>query len=432
MIRKPKIKFSFLRLLGLVIIATALMTNLGPAKADEITDAINSNQTINNKKKEILLLQSQIADQKLKIKQLQSQAKTLKDQANLLDAEMTDTQQEMNLAQVQLDQVNSDIADVTKQIADTQTKLDAQVLMFKDNINESYIMSQTSFFDVIAETQSMSDMVKRLEYNQIVDDQNQEILTSIQTLKQTLLDQKTALEDKKKNVEQLQADIQQKEFQLQFQKNTKQSMLAETQGLENKYQSLLQDNLQAEQSDQAQINATMDKIAADIRAKQEAARQAQIAAGKTPSTSVTPSRKGYIWPTKGTITMRFWQSYPDWMINAYPFLKIGNNRYHTGIDIANSIGTPILAPKSGTVVNIQHYGKYSYGNMAMIDHGDGAVTVYGHMSEISVSMGQHVAQGQQIGLMGCSGFCTGPHLHFEIREVTASSYTLVDPMLYLP
>jgi murein DD-endopeptidase MepM/ murein hydrolase activator NlpD len=120
------------------------------------------------------------------------------------------------------------------------------------------------------------------------------------------------------------------------------------------------------------------------------------------------------------------------MINAYSWLKVGNNRYHTGLDIANSTGTPIVSPKSGSVIAVEHYGKYSYGNMVTIDHGDGAVTIYGHMSSVSVSVGADVSQGQQIGLMGCSGFCTGPHLHFEVREVTDSGFKLVDPMQYLP
>ena len=100
--------------------------------------------------------------------------------------------------------------------------------------------------------------------------------------------------------------------------------------------------------------------------------------------------------------------------------------FHTGVDIAPSKGTPIIAAASGTVVGVQ-YSNYSYGNMVVVDHGNGVLTYYAHCNTINVSYGQSVAQGQKIATVGSTGNSTGPHLHFEVR-VNGIRY---DPQKYI-
>lgn len=87
---------------------------------------------------------------------------------------------------------------------------------------------------------------------------------------------------------------------------------------------------------------------------------------------------------------------------------------HTGVDIACPAGTPILAADDGVVTRVQ-YIETGYGHNIMIDHGDGVVTLYGHMTTIYVKNGETVKRGQEIGLEGSTGRSTGPHLHFEVR-----------------
>jgi murein DD-endopeptidase MepM/ murein hydrolase activator NlpD len=124
-----------------------------------------------------------------------------------------------------------------------------------------------------------------------------------------------------------------------------------------------------------------------------------------------------IWPVEGPI--------------ASPFggRDIGAGyEYHPGIDIAVPEGTPIEAALGGTVAFTEpEASSGGYGNYTCIDHGGGLSTCYAHQSRFGVSAGESVEQGQVIGWTGCTGYCLGPHLHFEVRifgEVT-------DPMSYL-
>ncbi len=103
----------------------------------------------------------------------------------------------------------------------------------------------------------------------------------------------------------------------------------------------------------------------------------------------------------------------------------GDVRMHTGIDFGAPTGTPIHAGADGVVVLAGPYG--GYGNATVIDHGGGLATLYGHQSEMLVKVGDHVTRGQVIGLVGCTGSCTGPHVHFEVRL----NGTPVDPAGYL-
>ncbi|HET9383059.1 MAG TPA: peptidoglycan DD-metalloendopeptidase family protein [Streptomyces sp.] len=102
--------------------------------------------------------------------------------------------------------------------------------------------------------------------------------------------------------------------------------------------------------------------------------------------------------------------------------------YHTGVDFVVPTGTSLKAVGKGTVVSAGWAG--AYGNQVVIDLGDGHYAQYGHLSSLSVSAGQSVTPGQEVGLSGTTGNSTGPHLHFEIRT-TPDYGSDVDPMEYL-
>ena len=110
------------------------------------------------------------------------------------------------------------------------------------------------------------------------------------------------------------------------------------------------------------------------------------------------SASGFTWPVHGLITQ-----FASW--------------YHMALDLAAPYGTPIIAAKSGTVVEANTGGwNYGYGNDVIIDHGGGYKSLYAHMEAVNVSQGQQVVGGSTvIGWIGLTGRTTGPHVHFEIR-----------------
>ena len=103
----------------------------------------------------------------------------------------------------------------------------------------------------------------------------------------------------------------------------------------------------------------------------------------------------------------------------------GTRRFHSGIDLAAAMGTPIIAVESGQVETASWVG--GYGLTAILKHNSHQQTLYGHMSEIFVRPGQVVEKGDVIGRVGSTGNSTGPHLHFEVRQLTESGWVAVDP-----
>jgi len=93
---------------------------------------------------------------------------------------------------------------------------------------------------------------------------------------------------------------------------------------------------------------------------------------------------------------------------------LGGTRFHSGIDIPAPTGTPVVAVAPGRVIMSQYSG--SYGNVVVIDHGDGLSTLYAHNSNNQVNVGQMVQKGEMIALIGSTGRSTGPHSHFEVRQ----------------
>ncbi len=163
------------------------------------------------------------------------------------------------------------------------------------------------------------------------------------------------------------------------------------------------------QSDRSDVLAEIE----DLEAQSEALAARIRAAQQQSSSSTAPvvSGSGQLsWPVSGPVTSGF---------------GVRWGRMHEGIDIAVGQGTPVHAAAGGTVI----YAGWmeGYGNLVVIDHGNGLSTAYGHNSSLASSVGQSVAAGQVIAYSGSTGHSTGPHVHFEVRVNGAP----VDPLGYL-
>lgn len=128
------------------------------------------------------------------------------------------------------------------------------------------------------------------------------------------------------------------------------------------------------------------------------------------------ANKPTIWPTSGAVTSGFGgRNSPG---------GIGSEM-HPGIDIANNVGTPVVATADGVVARSEWSD--GYGNVVQLDHGEGISTIYGHNSRLVVTVGQRVSKGQIIAYLGSTGRSTGPHVHYEVRV----KGTAVDPLRFL-
>lgn len=125
-----------------------------------------------------------------------------------------------------------------------------------------------------------------------------------------------------------------------------------------------------------------------------------------------------MWPIMGRITSGFGE-------REDPILGMGTGEFHKGIDIGAPDGTPVHAPAPGHVERVGW--ETGYGRVIYIDHGNGIVTVYGHLSGYNVTQGEEVVKGQVIGFVGHSGRTTGSHLHYEVQI----RGTAVNPHKYL-
>ena len=149
------------------------------------------------------------------------------------------------------------------------------------------------------------------------------------------------------------------------------------------------------------------RIAAESQRKKKAKKQ---------YSKITPN-VDFIWPVTGRISSIF---------GLRRFFNEQERRPHSGLDIAADEGTPIQAAADGRVIDSGDF--FFSGNMIYLDHGQGIISLYAHLSEISVKPGDVVKQGDVIGNVGQTGRVTGPHLHFAI----ISNQTLIDPVYMLP
>jgi murein DD-endopeptidase MepM/ murein hydrolase activator NlpD len=205
--------------------------------------------------------------------------------------------------------------------------------------------------------------------------------------------------------------------------------IAEEQHVPGGWKKLYQDNRKAVGDDPSLIHPglklTIGKKAASSKAKSSHSSASKSSSPKksaaskvVKATKAAESTSGYTLPVSGgTIGTGYHVPGSMW-----------SSGYHTGVDFVVPTGTPVKAVGAGTVVSAGWGG--AYGNQVVIRLADGYYAQYGHLSSISVSSGQAVTAGQQLGLSGATGNVTGPHLHFEIRT-TPNYGSDVDPVAYL-
>ncbi len=158
--------------------------------------------------------------------------------------------------------------------------------------------------------------------------------------------------------------------------------------------------LQGVMSDTQRMKEELERLGMEAESREKSFQELySFLEGKKRQLSSTPS----IWPVRGWLTSTF-----GYRIDPFTGLR----QFHEGLDIANRMGTPIIAPADGIVSRASN--TTGYGLTVEINHGYGIKTIFGHLSKAYVSVGHSVRRGERIAAMGASGKATGPHLHYQV------------------
>ena len=279
-----------------------------------------------------------------------------------------------------------------------------------------YKQEDPSTIDLLITAKSFDDILDQLDYLGAIANQDKQVATAVATAKREVkvarAKTKTVRTGVANEARAINARVQQAAI-LRGELLASQNKLAGARSSKSHALVATKAQISAEVGESKALASASADLAARIQAAQAADRSSSGGDGTTDTSSgspVTAPTSGFIWPVSGPITSPFGMRW---------------GTLHPGIDIGVPTGTPIHAAAAGTVI---YCGWMSgYGNLVMIDHGGGLASLYGHQTRVAVSCGESVAQGQLIGYSGCTGFCTGPHVHFEIR-VNGSP---VDPLGYL-
>jgi peptidoglycan DL-endopeptidase CwlO len=334
---------------------------------------------------------------------------------NRLEARVTRLRTRESAVQASLDRSQAELAHTRAQLRAERARLvrlRAQLARAKQALAtrmvEIYESDKPDLVTVVLSSKGFADLIERADFIKRISDQDRSIVElvkraradAIATARQlAVLEQReqaltARILVRRRQIAEVKQGVIDTRVGLQGTRSDKQNALSHVRVQRHRLEGNLSD-LKAEQA----------KIAAALRRSQ----------GALPVAPVHHGSGSLIWPVNGPITSPFcerraWES------------------CHPGIDIGVPSGTPIRAAAAGTVSLIQsEAASGGYGNFTCIQHTGAMATCYAHQSSIGVSMGQHVSQGQVIGLTGCTGRCFGPHLHFEVRINGA----VTNPLNYL-
>ena len=397
--------------LASALLAAVMLVSVIPAPAQAAEKSSSAIQSeLNALKDENKTIQAEINAIQGQYDANASEIQVLVNKKNAID-------QEISLLSAQVQNLNAQISAYSQLIADAQDQL--EIAQFTLNgLNEKHKLrirameeeGTVSYWEVIFEANSFTDMLDRINMMQEIAASDQ---SRLEEMRQAAADVKAAQEEMtlgKAEMEASSAALEESQAAMEIKRTESDEILRELAKKQDEFQVMLDES-------EALQDALMRDIAAKEKelanAKYEEKLAAQAAAGGAPASNAT-----WLTPVSGyTLTSPFG-------MRVHPVT--GVNKMHNGIDMACAQGTPIYATRAGTVTTAS-YQAGGAGYYVSINHLDGFSSIYMHMTHYVVSAGQSVSQGQLIGYVGSTGISTGPHLHFGISY--AGSY--VNPLAYL-
>ena len=284
-----------------------------------------------------------------------------------------------------------------------------------------------SYLEILFGARSFSDFLGRLDFVTGIIKRDESVMDDYRELQQATLDRRADLDGLRSESQAEKDELEKQNAELEKKRQEAEALIASIQANEAEFEALKEELEERDREIGERIAEAEAEYAAQIAAEEARRRAAEEAAAQEEYYSRTGggySAEGidFIWPAGSYYDITSYFGYRSAESTGY----VGST-YHQGIDIGNVFySTPVLAAASG-VVTIAEYSS-SAGNYVCVSHGNGVSTVYMHMSYLTVSAGETVYQGEQLGVTGSTGNSSGPHLHFGVM---INGY-YVDPLDYLP
>ena len=379
---------------GFWVRAATSITELSDAEKKAIEDKQDKLDEIKAKIKAY----NQIIDLK------QRQGSTLATQIQSLEAQANKLELEINDNQARIENLTGEIGSLEKRIADKEMLVLAQKRLLSELMRSASGQSSIGIARLIMESNDESGWTMK-DDERVAQTSGRlgELLEEIRMTKQELENEQTVLEHKKAEADSVQEQLSKQNDYLESTKDTKASLLSKTQSEVKKYNTIVD-----------QLEEERDAIENEI----ESLESTKI--GELNLKDMPAFKHGLLgYPVKN---VTFSQGYGKTAF-AKTSKFYGSSGFHNGLDFAMPTGTSVLAAADGKVVATGNNGRYAYGRWMAIDHGNGIVTMYGHLSSVVKSKGSTVKKGDTIAKSGNTGNSTGPHLHFTV--FSAKSFEIV-------
>lgn len=321
-----------------------------------------------------------------------------------VERRLAQLEEAVNEAAEALERQEGAVAEAVGRVEALEGEIDAQQEAFSARAADMYKRGVGIPFSAVLDAASMDDALERSKYVQALSQSDQAALESIVALRTQVDAERELLEEERDRLAAMKAEQEELLAEVAEVREHRAMQVAEAQESVDALESHLADA----QAESRQIEQLIEE---QQRRAREAAARAAAEARASGAPSSNASGAGHIWPRCDAVTSEYGRRW---------------GRMHYGLDIDGNTGHPVFASKDGTVIYAGWQG--GYGRLVLVDHHDGVVTAYAHLSAFSVGQGQQVSQGQRVGSVGSTGNSTGPHLHFETR-VNGSP---VNPRRYLP
>jgi len=353
-------------------------------------------EQITNVEKDIESTKKEHEDTKTQLDALRNQDIGNRGDLLQIDETLTYTMNRMGILEKQIATMSRDVERTALELRSVEKRMDKNRDIADNRLRYMYMYGSTSYVDLVANSENFSDLLNRIALVRMLVDADQEVL------KQQAEDL-ALVEEKKNKIESKLDEIKKTSLLMERMKSVLEEEKVDKTNISVNLKTNIED---LEQTTEEQIKLLADLareksrlISLKEREEMEAARASSIA---------TNTGK-FQYPLESEYAMT-----SDYGYRVHPVTH-ELNKFHAGMDIGAPQGTHILAAETGVVLVA---GEQSgYGNVVIIDHGQGVWSVYGHIMNngIHVSEGDQVARGQYIADVGSTGRSTGPHLHFEIR-----------------